>query len=214
MLGKDSIRARFITMCFLDPFWTLKYLPDKIIHHVWNVSRQEHRARWILPWSRFNFTKSAAPVTTNAGGWWLMGAIHFQNKCKREESYKLKLCDQIWQAGLNRCTSFLEYKTLQLFLACFCRWEQCHVSLGVSSCLHTELQAWLNRKLFRQKRAAACISYSRIHIKLLRLLVLWLFKQTVWLQWLKCLLHGNEGLFNLYVQLQTWTSTGFLPSLT
>lgn len=61
----------------------------------------------------------------------------------------------------------------------FCRWEQCYVSSGGCSCLHTELRDWLNRKLFRQKRAAACISHSDIRIRLLRILVLWLFKQTV-----------------------------------
>lgn len=68
---------------------------------------------------------------------------------------------------------------LSFFWAYFCRWEQCRVSLSGWSCLHTELQDWLNRKLFRQKRAAACISYSGIDIRLLGLLVLWLFKQTV-----------------------------------
>lgn len=60
--GKDGICARFMTLCFLDMFRTLNHLPDKIIHHVWNLYWQEHREWWILPWSHSNFTKGAAPV--------------------------------------------------------------------------------------------------------------------------------------------------------
>lgn len=125
--------------------------------------------RWILPGSHFNFTKGAALATAKAAHWWLMGALHFQTKRKQGGI----LQTQVWPemtAGLNSCTSSLEYAAIYSGLSCFCRWEQCYVILG-DSCLHTELWDWLNRKLFRQKRAAVWISYSGIHIRQLRLLL-------------------------------------------
>lgn len=132
--------------------------------------------RWILPWSHFNFTKGTAPITAKPARWWLMGAIRLPTKRKQWGILQTQMWPEM-TAGLNSCTSSIKYAALYLVLTYFCRWEQCYVSLGGSSCVHTELQDWLNRKLFRQKRAAACISYSGIHIRLLRLLVLWLFKQ-------------------------------------
>lgn len=166
--------------------------------------------RWILPWSHFNFTKGAAPVTAKAARWWLMGAIHFQTKCKQGGI----LQTQVWPemtAGLNSCTSSLEHAALYLVLTCFCRWEQCYVSLGGSSCLHTELRDWSNRKLFSQKRLPAF--HIQVYTSGCSGYLYFGFLNRLSLQRVKSWLHGNEGLFIVSVQLQPWTSAGFLPSL-
>lgn len=164
--------------------------------------------RWILPWSHFNFTKGAAPATAKAARWWLMGAIHFQTKCKQGGILQTQVRPEM-TAGLNSCTSSLEYVAFYLVLSCFCRWEQYYVSLGGSFCLHTELRNWLNSKLFTEEGSCLHFIFRYTH-QASQVTCTLAFKQTGGGQgWLD----GNEGLFILYVQLQPWSSAGFLPSL-
>lgn len=116
--------------------------------------------RWILPRSRFNFTKGAAPVTAKAARWWWMGAIHFQTKCKQGGI----LQTQVWPemtAGLNSCTSSLQYAALWLSFDLFLRTMLGELRWLLLVCTQN-YETWLNRKALSAEEGS-CLHFTFRH---------------------------------------------------
>lgn len=95
VLGKDSIWCWIYDNVIPWRIWTLNDLPDKIIHHIWNVLWQSPRDGYCHdPTSISQKAQPRSQQRLRADDWWVW--FISRPNINREESFKLK-CDQRWQ---------------------------------------------------------------------------------------------------------------------
>lgn len=194
--------------------WTLNDLPEKVIHHIWNVLWQPPRDGYRH--HPASISQKAQPPGHGEGlraddGW---APFISRPNVNREESFKLK-CEQGWQPVATAGLPHLNMQPFGLVSPFFsCRWNNVRWYKVAPPVCTQNYQTWLNRKALWAEEGS-CLHFTSTSGRPGDLYFGFLAADCLFRGWrLDCMEMRDYSSCNVQLATSKPSAGVFLPSLT